>query len=613
MKLHIIIMFIMCIFLSGNALSRSFLYNTAENIIDDDDWSNFFYPQVKVLDSTGCHNFKDTDQTLSLGDCGYSCPQNVYAHKQACSTLTAKMLSSDEKYRPLLINYMFFSGMNVSLYNSKAKEFDAARNVLKKKKSDSSITKSELKKYKGKCEKKEKAMQQELNKASQKLMQDIEKSGPLVFTPDDKGSLSCICAYTVTACNNSSLDDADIAGFFNNIIACYKIPLGPPPPFCDNCAEQGVTTKIVPIKNASMINPMIKVMVGLDTKRLCYDGSQKDMSENCGISGTNKILTYKEEILKPGQTTEISYGQIKYKFSASLNKGKICAKYTDAYEKSLNKNQCYDLGEMQEPIIKSGDDKKVTVVVPGYNKDKPFDIYYGQENKATGLFLVKPERDKDGVIVRDEDGKVVKDPHGDLCLQRKVPANDYSLRGQGGKGGKVIRFRQIHKAFVPVKYSAKTEGWVADSIGRHNINIEDTDQNILDTMKNNYDGTISLRLDMDEEKHFKYMSILATVGNKDTTYVSYDGTKEGKPILMDPTEIHNMRPSSDFNKKLCHKTPRKPCAGAPQMKDAQGIDVQAFTKDDFICIPQHCKSVVIEAWDQVGMRLKNVEDHLEIM
>ena len=254
---------------------------------------------------------------------------------------------------------------------------------------------------------------------------------------------------------------------------------------------------------------------------------------------------------------------------ASLKNNQICAEGTSIKEdksiqedKSFNKKQCYELEGIPKPIIKSGDDKKLTIVVAGYNHDMPFDIFHGQKYLDGALSVVRPKRDKDGVIMRDKKGKIIEDRTGDLCIELTPHENDFSIKKEDGT---IVRLKAQHKAFLPVKKTIVTikdsqfsdgqdthEMWIKDNI-RQSLSIRNTNQNILDTIKNARDGTILLRPHMNTEEHFKYQSTVANIGGKNTPYVSYKDAKVGKPILLADDEIYKLRPTNDFKEDLCFK------------------------------------------------------------
>ncbi|MBQ4874505.1 MAG: hypothetical protein HRK26_00120 [Rickettsiaceae bacterium H1] len=393
-----------------------------------------------------------------------------------------------------------------------------------------------------------------------------------------EGHFDCVCAATVTSCSTPQSNN----DLFRMKIGCFILPLGPPPrPFCNNCAIIVPNITIVPVKGASVIDPKIKVRVGTDVKRKCSNGDEVKISEFCINGSTTEILEYKEEILIPKETTVINYSGQDYKFQARRDsKNGICAKHI-TNNAELEKEQCYQLLESPDPIIKSYYGDKVSVMVNGYNNNQPFDIRYGQEDKKTGLYLVKPKVGGKRQFQYNADKTITNNPNSNvLCIAKKNPANDYSII----RNNRIVRFKHLESVFVPVKYDGFIQGFIRDySPGKHNVNTKDTKQHILDTVILNPDHTVYIRPDMNDREKFKYETSLIRVGNETTPYVTLEGNH---PILLSDQEKKDMRLTDPYMKGLCFPKPGY-------------VDITDTTQDHYEVIDfvnNKCDFVTIEAW-----------------
>ncbi|MBQ4874504.1 MAG: hypothetical protein HRK26_00115 [Rickettsiaceae bacterium H1] len=400
-------------------------------------------------------------------------------------------------------------------------------------------------------------------------------SGTTEGIRNDNGSMDCICASVATTCSDTIWNDI----FGKTVFGCFVIPMGPPPaPCCSNIVKPNrPNLTIVPVREASVINPRIKVRVGVDVKRKCSNGDEVEIAQSCVNGITDSILSYAESELKPGESTQLQYNNKDYNFSAYLDENNICARY-DVSDPSLILEQCYGLIKMPDPTIKSYSADSVSLAVDGYDNNQEFQIRYGEQHNGTGLYLIKPtinERREFKYV----DEKFEENPNSNmLCVHGSNPINDYSIT----RNDRLIRFRRVNDVFIPVKYSSIVGGFIEDdSVGRNNVNIIDTGQNVLDTVILDNDG-ISIRPDMNNREKFRYQNPLIQVGNETTPYI----TLENDPILLSDQETENMKQTNAYIRGLCFPKPTY-------------VDITNTTQDQFRTIDfvtNKCDFVTIEAW-----------------
>lgn len=358
----------------------------------------------------------------------------------------------------------------------------------------------------------------------------------------DGGSVRCICAFRVTSCSDESLN---LNNAFNNTLGCFLLPIGPPPPpCCNNAADPSPHPTMVPVRDASYLEPSIKVRVGIDVKRRCANGDEVGISESCIGGSTREIFSYDDQIIRSGESATLNYNGAGYSFSASVEAGAICGTYVGLPSET---KQCYELMPMAEPVIHASGDDYMTLSLEDYNSGQRFSIQENQVNDVTGLSLIRPYVNEKRQLEYGEEGVIKEDPNGNvICVYNsKNPVNDYSIL----RNGKLLRLKEKGQVFEPVKYSSNIGIFVADNASnRNSINILDTDQHVLDTIILNMDGTISIRPNMGARELFKYQALPSESGDSTTVYVDLKG---GKPVFLTDQERSSLVNTNPYHQGLC--------------------------------------------------------------
>ncbi len=410
---------------------------------------------------------------------------------------------------------------------------------------------------------------------------DLPFVGKQLWPDKTGGDLNCVCATTVFSCG----DWDGFFGLFTNILGCFTLPMGPPPPpFCDNAIAESIYVKVVPLNVANTLDPKIKVRVGTDSRKRCIDSSEVNINDICS-TGVDEIIVYNERILRPGENATIQYSGWDYQFSARLDGKKICASYANPENPSVDIDQCYDLVPMKEPIIDSFIGDTVTVKLANYNNGNPFNLIYGQENSDTGLFLFKPTVNNKRQFEYNEDGTFKENSNSSvLCIGRRLGPNDYSIV----RANEPLRVKYLEKVFIPVKYDSNIGGYVVDdNPGRHSVNVTDSKQSVLDTAWLNNSSVTSIRPNLNQQEIFKYKMPIIMAANsngiaEETTFVTF---KENNPILLTTDEQNNLRYTDPYVRNLCAVKP-----SIFDFYDADNIEYREITTSD------NCDFATIEAW-----------------
>ncbi|ETO91828.1 MAG: hypothetical protein P857_1006 [Candidatus Xenolissoclinum pacificiensis L6] len=281
--------------------------------------------------------------------------------------------------------------------------------------------------------------------------------------------------------------------------ACIPIPPLPSvPPLC-NTFDQVIDIQIVPIKEASMVKPEMKIIFndGSIKEEHVLSMTDQDTSKKFSLSFQSKTYFF------------IMERQVKY----------LCTKYfRDAGYNDKVKENCYNIVSLPRPeslrIVGSAsqNDEGISFKMNGLNNDQEIIIMNEEFNQEYELEVITPEIDSSGFLI--EQGKCINNgilidpvnsncPSGSdgvftsykkdniskfICLNgwnSEPPISFIRYKDSNDNKIKTTTLEMLDQGFIPVSYNQEENKWYVDySTGRSHYTIQSLDQNNLDSVQN---------------------------------------------------------------------------------------------------------------------------------